>query len=81
MGSEKYPVVVKPWQDKRERLAGYFQFTTDIRRMAYTANAVGGYHRQVRKETRNKGVFTNEPPLENRFVSLAATYVGNGLCP
>ena len=52
---EKYPIVIKSWQDNWERLTEYFQFTSDIRRMIYTTNTVEGYHRQVRKVTKKQG--------------------------
>lgn len=67
---EKYPIVIKSWQDNWERLTEYFQFTPDIRRMIYTTNTVEGYHRQVRKVTKNKGVFPNDIALE-KLVYLA----------
>ena len=67
---EKYPIVIKSWQDNWERLTEYFQFTSDIRRMIYTTNTVEGYHRQVRKVTKNKGVFPNDTALE-KLVYLA----------
>ena len=37
---EKYPIVIKSWQDNWEKLTEYFQFTSDIRRMIYTTNTV-----------------------------------------
>ena len=61
---EKYPIVIKSWQDNWEKLTEYFQFTSDIRRMIYTTNTVEGYHRQIRKVTKNKGVFPNDTALE-----------------
>ena len=67
---EKYPTVIKSWQDNWERLTEYFQFTPDIRRMIYTTNTVEGYHRQIRKVTKNKGVFPNNTALE-KLVYLA----------
>ena len=67
---EKYPIVIKSWQDNWERLTEYFQFTPDIRRMIYTTNTVEGYHRQIRKVTKNKGVFPNNTALE-KLVYLA----------
>ena len=53
---EKYPIVIKSWQDNWEKLTEYFQFTSDIRRMIYT--------------TKNKGVFPNDTTLE-KLVYLA----------
>ena len=41
-----------------------------IRRMIYTTNTVEGYHRQIRKVTKNKGVFPNDTALE-KLVYLA----------
>jgi transposase-like protein len=38
--------------------------------MIYTTNTVEGYHRQIRKVTKNKGVFTNDTALE-KLVYLA----------
>lgn len=67
---EKYPIVIKSWRDNWERLTEYFQFTSDIRRMIYTTNIVEGYHRQIRKVTKNKGVFPNDTALE-KLVYLA----------
>lgn len=52
---EKYPIVIKSWQDNWETLTEYFQLTSDIRHMIYTTNAVEGYHRQVRKVTKKQG--------------------------
>ena len=38
--------------------------------MIYTTNTVEGYHRQIRKVTKNKGVFPNDTALE-KLVYLA----------
>jgi putative transposase len=67
---EQYPIVIKSWRDNWERLSNYFQFTQAIRRLIYTTNTVEGYHRQIRKVTKNKGVFTNDTALE-KLVYLA----------
>ena len=61
---EQYPIVIKSWQDNWEKLSEYFQFTPDVRRLIYTTNTVEGYHRQIRKVTKNKGVFPNDTALE-----------------
>ena len=39
-------------------------------RLIYTTNTVEGYHRQIRKVTKNKGVFTNDTALK-KLVYLA----------
>lgn len=60
---ELYPIVIKSWRDKWELLSCYFQYTAAIRKMIYTTNTVEGYHRQVRKITKNKGVFPTDDAL------------------
>lgn len=67
---EQYPIVIKSWRDNWERLTAYFDYTEGIRRIIYTTNTVEGYHRQLGKVTKNKGVFTNDTALE-KLVYLA----------
>ena len=71
---EDYPIVIKSWRDNWERLSAYFQYTEHIRRIIYTTNTVEGYHRQLRKVTKNKGVFTSDTSLE-KLVYLAFTRI------
>ena len=61
--SKKYPVVIKSWQDNWHKLSTYFKYTEDIKRIIYTTNTIEGFHRQVRKVTKNKGVFPNDDAL------------------
>lgn len=56
--------------DGQQRLTEYFQYTKEIRRLIYTTNTVEGYHRQIRKVTKNKGVFPSDTALE-KLVYLA----------
>ena len=71
---EQYPIVIRSWQENWERLSAYFAYTEPIRRLIYTTNTVEGYHRQLRKVTKNKGVFTNDTALE-KLVYLAYTRI------
>ena len=41
--NEKYPIVVRSWQENWPNLSRYFQYTEDIRRLIYTTNTVEGY--------------------------------------
>lgn len=59
----QYPIVIKSWRDKWDNLSRYFQYTEPIRRIIYTTNIVEGYHRQVRKITKTKGVFPSDDSL------------------
>lgn len=67
---EMYPIVIKSWRDNWKRLTEYFQYTPAIRKLIYTTNTVESYHRQVRKVTKNKGVFPSDTSLE-KLVYLA----------
>ena len=67
---EDYPIVIKSWRDNWYKLSAYFGFSDAIRRIIYTTNTVEGYHRQIRKVTKNKGVFPNDTALE-KLVYLA----------
>jgi len=60
---KKYPVVLQSWQKNWEKLSAYFDYDEHIRRLIYTTNAVEGFHRQVRKVTKSKGVFPNDMAL------------------
>lgn len=60
---KKYPAVIKSWQTNWESLSEYFKYPEELRRIIYTTNIVEGFHRQVRKYTKNKGAFTSENAL------------------
>ena len=67
---EQYPIVIKSWQDNWDKLSEYYQYSPAICKLIYTTNTVEGYHRQIRKVTKNKGVFPSDPALE-KLVYLA----------
>jgi len=56
----KYPILVRSWLNNWERLATYFDFPKVIRKAIYTNNPIESYHRQIRKHTKNKGVFPSD---------------------
>lgn len=60
---QKYPLVLKSWQSKWDYLSAYFKYSKEVRRLIYTTNPIEGFHRQVRKYTKNKGAFTSENAL------------------
>ena len=60
---KKYPLVLKSWRDNWERLGTYFSYTAPIRKIIYTTNIIEGYHRQLKKVTKNKGAFPNDMAL------------------
>lgn len=60
---KKYPVVLKSWKDNWHKLSCYFKYSEDIRRLIYTTNTIEGFNRQLRKVTKNKGVFPCDDAL------------------
>ena len=61
--NKKYPMVITSWETNWPRLSTYFKYPPGIRKLIYTTNTIEGYHRQIRKVTKNKGVFTSDMAL------------------
>lgn len=61
--AKKYPIVIQSWKEKWDKLSCYFDYPSEIRRIIYTTNTVEGYHRQIRKVTKTKGLFPNDDSL------------------
>ena len=60
---EKYPVVIRSWENNWDKLANFFQYSAPIRKMIYTTNIIEGFHRQLRKVTKNRGLFPTDDSL------------------
>jgi putative transposase len=61
--ADKYGIAVKAWHNNWPELATFFEFPFEIRRLIYTNNAIESYNRQLRKVTKNKGVFPSEDAI------------------
>jgi putative transposase len=61
--NKKYPMVIGSWETNWPKLSTYFKYPAGIRKIIYTTNTIEGYHRQIRKVTKNKGVFTSDMAL------------------
>ena len=59
----KYPIVINSWRENWQYISTYFQYPQEIRTMIYTTNAVEALHRQFRKVTKAKTLFTNDEAL------------------
>jgi len=60
---KKYPIVINSWRENWPYLSTFFQYPQEIRTMIYTTNAVEALHRQFRKVTKAKTLFTNDDAL------------------
>ena len=60
---KKYPIVISSWKNNWHKLSTFFKYAKPIRKLIYTTNAIEGFHRQVRKITKNKTAFTSDMAL------------------
>lgn len=60
---QKYPLVIKSWQNNWVELTTYFKYPYEVRRLIYTTNAIEGYHRQLRKVTKTKSTYPSDDAL------------------
>ena len=59
----KYPNILKSWDKNWTELTAFFEFPQEIRRIIYTTNTVGSYHRMVRKFTKSKAIFPTDDSI------------------
>lgn len=59
----KYPKIAISWKDNWANLSTYFKYSQEVRTLIYTTNAIEGFNRQLRKVTKNKGVFPTDDSL------------------
>ena len=63
----KYPGIKKKWEKNWAELSPFFDYSSAVRKMIYTTNAVEALHRCLRKTTKTKGAFINEQALEKQL--------------
>lgn len=61
--NDKYPQIHKSWTANWSDLIEYFQYPEELRRLIYITNAVEGFHRMLRKHTKNKTSFPTDDSL------------------
>lgn len=69
---EKYPIVIRSWENNWDNLSNFFQYSAPIRKMIYTTNIIEGFNRQLRKVTKTKGCFPSDDSLR-KILYLATT--------
>ena len=62
----KYPKIAISWRDNWANLSTYFKYPQEVRTLIYTTNAIEGFNRQLRKVTKNKGVF----PIDDSLLKM-----------
>lgn len=78
---EKYPIVVKSWRNNWPRLSTYFDFPLALRKAIYTNNPIESYHRQLRKHTKNKGVFPSDMAVKKLVYLLTKNIMDKWTLP
>jgi len=61
--NKKYPKIAVSWRNSWANLATYFKYPIEVRTLIYTTNSIEGFNRQLRKVTKNKGVFPTDDSL------------------
>lgn len=61
--AKKYPKIAVSWRDNWPKLSTYFKYPVEVRKLIYTTNAIEAFNRQLRKVTKNKGVFPTDDSL------------------
>jgi putative transposase len=68
---KKYPQILKSWDANWTELTAYFKFHPDVRKLIYTTNAVEGFHRMLRKYTKNRTIFpTDDAVRKSVYLSI-----------
>lgn len=65
----QYPALIRQWRGVLPKLSPLWQYSTPLRKLVYTINPMENLNRQVRKVTKNRGVFPN-PQSAMRLASL-----------
>ncbi len=60
---KKYAKIAISWRKNWAELSTYFKYPYEVRKLIYTTNTIEGYNRQLRKVTKNKGVFPTDDSL------------------
>lgn len=57
---QKYPAVVKPWENTWAEFVPFLGFDREVRRIVCTTNAIESVNARIRKAVRARGHFPNE---------------------
>ena len=61
--TEKYPNSMKRWYDNRDAITPIFKFSSDVRKVIYTTNAIESLNSTYRRLNRQRSVFPSDTAL------------------
>jgi putative transposase len=73
----KYPAIAQSWRRNWEAVIPFFAFSSDVRKIIYTTNAIESLNASVRKAVRNKGHFPNDQAA-TKLIWLALRNITEG---
>ena len=60
---DKYPGAMKRWEDNWDVISPIFKFSTDVRKVIYTTNAIESLNSTYKKLNRQRSVFPSDKAL------------------
>jgi len=61
--NDKYPMVYQSWQRHWDDLSEFFKYSSEIRKVIYTTNAIESLNFSLRKVIKNKLIFVNDDAI------------------
>jgi putative transposase len=71
---KRHSIIIRSWENNWDELTTYFKYPYEIRKIIYTTNTVEGYHRQLRKVTKNKTSYPTDESVK-KIIYLATMEV------
>ena len=68
---QRFPYILKSWDENWPELSVFFKYPEAVRRLIYTTNPVEGFHRMLRKYTKTRTLFpTDEALIKSIYMSI-----------
>ena len=78
---DKYPRAMKRWYDNWDAISPIFKFSSDVRTVIYTTNAIESLNSTYRRLNSQRSVFPSDTALLKALYSLLLKPRKNGTCP
>ncbi len=75
----KYPSIAEYWDTSWTELTTYFKFPEEVQKLIYTTNAAEGFHRMLRKFTKNKTAYPTDDAVR-KSVYLSVREISKKWC-